>query len=209
MLLLHLVSKKDTMKGLLFSIACLVLFSCTKDRFTPKDPVEGEEQLMYFWDFNDANPANISGPTFFVGSNSLNYSGTWDYTDGTLLNAPEGTPAGTSLRLRNPAERFLITLSTKDFEQIKMSFAVMRTSNGAQENQVSYSLDGISFYNAGIEPSKYVVGIDFQIIQIDFSSVQAINNQDQVFIAIDFFNGAENTTGNNRFDNLSFFGKEQ
>jgi hypothetical protein len=182
-----------------------LLSSCTKDRFPIPDNQNnpGEEGVIYFWDFNDGNTVDFGVPIVSSGTSSLSYSGVWDYTDGSLINAPQSSAAGSSLRLRNPAGSFVIQVSTLGFKKIKLSYAVMRTSNGAQENLISYSLDGVNFFDSGIEPSMHSVAIVFELKEVDLSLVNALNNQPQVYVKIDFNMGNTNPTGNNRFDNLT------
>lgn len=195
------------MRLLVVNLTLLIfVFSCTKDRFPPLTPggQPGVESVIYFWDFNDANTASISAPSVFSGSSEMTYSAVWDYSDGTLINALTGTSAGSSLRLRNPAGSFVIRISTLGFEKLKLSYAAMRTNNGAQENLISYSLDGINYFEAGVAPTVHVVGLEFERKEVDFSSINALNNKSQVFIKIDFNLGNTNATGNNRFDNITF-----
>lgn len=188
----------------LLSLVYLVT-ACTKDRFPipdiQNDP--GAEGVIYFWDFNDGNTVDFGVPIVSSGACSLSYSGVWDYTDGSLINASQSSTAGSSLRLRNPAGSFVLQVSTLGYKKIKLSYAVMRTSNGAQENLISYSLDGVNFFDSGIEPSMHLVALDFELKEVDFSTINALNNQPQVFVKIEFNVGHTNPTGNNRFDNLT------
>lgn len=183
-----------------------IIVSCTKDRFIPAtpNPTPGVESMIYFWNFNQSNGPEISLPNFSIGFSEMQYTGVWDYTDGTMLNATEGTTPGNALRLRNPAGIFTIKISTLGYEKLKLSYAVMRTNSGAQENVFSYSLDGVNYYQNGIQPERVVVTTDFELKTVDFSSINALNNQNQVFIKIDFNLGHTNESGNNRFDNLIF-----
>lgn len=189
-----------------FLAISVALVSCTKDRFPPINPggTTGEESTIYFWDFNDGGMTNMSVPVVSIGSYQMTYDGVYDYTDGTLLNAPTGAVAGSSLRLRNPAGAYIIRISTLGYEKLKMSYAVMRTNNGAQETRISYSLDGTNYFQAGVTPDQISVGLEFELVSVDFSTINALNNQAQVFIKFDFHFGNTNATGNNRFDNLVF-----
>ena len=184
----------------------LFIASCTKDRFPPLngDGTTGVESTIYFWDFNDANTQSISSPVVSVGNAQMSYSGVFDYSDGTTLNGIQGTTAGTCLRLRNPAGSYTIKISTLGYEKIKLSYALMRTNNGAQENRISYSTDGINYFQNGISPAITTAGLTFELKEIDFTSVLALNNQNEIFIKIEFHLGNDNPTGNNRFDNVMF-----
>lgn len=190
--------------GLLF-ISSMFL-ACTKDRFSPpsQNPTPEQESVIYFWNFNESNGSNISNPAISLGIGEMQYNGVWDYTDGTLLNSLNGTTPGNSLRLRNPAGAFVIKISTQGYAKLKLSYAVMRTNSGAQENIFSYSLDGINYYENGISPQSISVNLDFEIKTVDFSSINALNNQSEVYIKIDFNLGHTNESGNNRLDNITF-----
>jgi len=192
--------------SILSTLFVLVLLSCTKDRFPPLTPSgePGTESTIYFWDFNTPNAPNISVPVVAVGAAQMTYSGEWDYSDGTTMNGMQGTTAGSSLRLRNPAGTYIIKLSTVGYEKLKLSYATMRTNNGAQETRISYSTDGVNYFQNGVAPASVTVGLEFELKEIDFSSVNALNNQAHVFIKFDFNLGNNNPTGNNRFDNLMF-----
>lgn len=194
------------LKGMLFAGLFFSFLSCTKDRFPPLNPgsTPGVESTIYFWDFNDANTQSISEPVISSGVSQMTYSGVFDYTDGSTINATQGTIAGSALRLRNPAGSYTIKISTLGFEKLKLSYAVMRTNSGAQENRISYSLDGVNYFQNGFDPASETVGLEFELKQFDFSTVPALNNQPEIFIKIDFHLGHDNPTGNNRFDNLMF-----
>lgn len=183
-----------------------ILLACTKDRFTPLSPnqTSGSEGVIYFWNFNESNGLNISNPSIGIASGEMKYDGVWDYADGTLVNSLDGTTPGNSLRLRNPAGDFVIKISTQGYEKLKLSYAAMRTNSGAQENIFSYSLDGVNYYENGIIPQSVSVNLDFEIKTVDFSSINALNNQSEVYIKIDFNLGHTNASGNNRLDNIIF-----
>lgn len=189
-----------------FLLLFVFLFSCTKDRFIPiaPSPTPGQESVIYFWNFNQANGSNMSPPSLGISEAALSYSGLWDYAEGTVLNSLDGTTPGNSLRLRNPAGSFVIKISTEGYEKLKFSYAAMRTNSGAQENIFSYSLDGLNYYQNGISPQSIIVNLEFEIKTIDFSAINALNNQNEVFIKIDFNLGNTNESGNNRIDNLTF-----
>lgn len=182
------------------------LVSCTKDRFviSNPNPNPGVQSIIYYWNFNQANGAEISNPSVGIGSAEMKYSGVWDYAEGTLLNSIDGTTPGNSLRLRNPAGVFTVKISTLGYEKLKLSYAAMRTNSGAQENIFSYSLDGVNYFQIGIEPERVLVTTEFEIKTVDFSAVNALNNQSEVYIKIDFNLGHTNESGNNRFDNITF-----
>lgn len=189
---------------IVFIILIFNCLSCTKDRFPVPEPIAepGIEGDIYFWNFNSISQSGISEPIISIGSSTLMCEGSFDASDGTDLNALEGTPPGSSLRLRNPAGYFLIKISTAGYEKIKMSYAVMRTNSGAQENIISYSIDGIEYSSTGLQESIVNVGLEFSIKSFDFGSVNALNNQNEVYVKISFNIGNTNETGNNRIDNL-------
>lgn len=198
---------------LLFFIAIL-MNSCTKDRF----PAPGEEDnnngnqgnyLMYYWSFNNTSSmANLVTADSAHGNYELSYDAVWDdVSEGSDLNARNNTEAGSALRLRNPAGTFLIKVSTLGYKDLVMKYAVTRTNNGAQENIISYSTNGTNFYTMGLEQNIiHVLPVEYTLHTFDFSAVPSLNNQEQIFIKVEYNLGHTNASGNNRVDNLTVEG---
>ncbi len=170
------------------------------------NPTAAVPELVHYWNFNNnaSLPALIT-PAFTKGGGTLNYTATYDdVTPGSAINARNSDAAGTALRLRNPAGIFYITAPTTGYKNVKLSYAVMRTSSGAQTNTVSYTLDGTSYISTGLTNSSYTPSLepDYLLVQYDFSGITGAANNPNFKIKVEFSNGNTGTSGNNRFDNL-------
>jgi len=195
----------------IFSLALIItLFSsCSKDRDfpdgtfkTPAAPVIGTRQLIHYWNFN--NSTDLLTPSFTIGNASWTYFGVYDVvTDTTTLNARNGDVAGTALRLRNPSGSFVLSLPTNGYQNIIFSYVVKRTTNGAAMNVLSYSTDGTSFITDGLQPNINNVDTNWSVYSYDFTSIKKANNNASFMIKIDFAIGSSNTSGNDRFDNIT------
>lgn len=203
------------MKFLFFTLITGALVSCTKDRFpTPNDPNDtnpnSENTLLYYWSFNNSSSmANVITADVSQGTYELSYDAVWDdVSEGSDMNARNNAVAGSALRLRNPAGTFIIKVSTLGHKDIVMKYAVTRTNNGAQENIISYSVNGTDFYTLGLENNIVTVqAVEFSLCSFDFSAVPSLNNQENIYIKIEYNLGNTNPSGNNRVDNLTFEGK--
>jgi hypothetical protein len=179
--------------------------------------VEPSGSLLYYWHFN-----TLDTP---VGVTSINadYSlvagviGKFDYTNpivgeqdmdafdtGTLLNAQMGEGSGKSVRVRNPS-----TNRTLDFyvptnlaSGITFTYAVQRSAQGMSENVFSYSIDGTNFITDGLVQNVVTVTTSFVVYSIDFTGIEAVNDNPNFRVRI-AFNGNTTTTGNNRMDNIT------
>ncbi|MCX6209025.1 MAG: hypothetical protein NTZ59_05850, partial [Bacteroidetes bacterium] len=195
----------------IFSLFIIVglLNACSKDRDfpdgtfkTPSAPVLGTRQLIHYWNFN--NSTDLLTPTYTIGGGTWNYSGVSDaVTDTTTLNARNGDAAGSALRLRNPAGSFVLSLPTNGYQNIIFSYVVKRTTNGAAMNVLSYSTDGTSFITDGLQPNINNVDTNWSVYSYDFTSIKKANNNASFMIKIDFAIGSSNTSGNDRFDNIT------
>jgi len=208
-----------------------VSISCTKDRLIVEVPVEvpcecndlpSGVQLMHYWNFNDSDePENIFAPSYSVSEGSMMYfdaDGALDYcdgatvtcwetvNDGTSINIRNNEEEGLALRLRNPGSYLEIQASTVGFENIILRYATRRTGSGAQVQQIFYATDGSNFLNSGIAESELQVNEDWELKQIDFGAIGAVNNNPDLKIRIVFAEGNTNDSGNNRFDNLTLDG---
>jgi hypothetical protein len=200
----------------LFSLTLFILLfsACSKDRDFPSStfqnaglPIIGTRTLIHYWNFN--NSSDLVTPTKTIGG------GTWDYStanggyfdsvsDSTTLNARNGDIAGTALRLRNPAGSFILSLPTNGYQNILFSYAVKSTSNGAQLNVVSYSIDGINFTTDGLQPNiNNVSSAGWNVYSYNLSNIKKVNNNASFKIKIDFAVGNNNASGNDRFDNIT------
>lgn len=200
-----------------FSLAILstiLVVSCTKDRFP--DPEETNnpggnsgEALMYYWSFNNTSSIqNLIAADISVGTCELSYNAVWDdVSEGSDMNIRNGAAAGSALRLRNPAGDFVIKVSTVGYKNLVMKYAVTRTGNGAQENIISYSINGTDYFTLGLDQNIVTVQeIEYKLCTFDFSAIPSLNNQPEIFIKVAYNLGNTNPSGNNRVDNLTFEG---
>ncbi len=179
---------------------------------TGSTPTDTSVKLLHYWDFN-ANDviANAVLPTSSIGGASLLYGGAyWDTVQaGSTLNIQNGDAAGNALRLRNPATGpFTMTIPTTGYNNVVLKYAVMRTSSGAASNTLTYSIDGTNFDSTGITQATYSVGTAFQLVTYDFSAISGVSNNPNFKVQINFGNGNTNTSGNDRYDNISVTGKK-
>lgn len=208
-------------------VLATVLFSlsCTKDRNIVKTPiaVDGDRIILNYWDFNDdEEPANIITPVISETSHSISFyqngdelpycdgdsQSCWEsVNDGTLDNAYHSSEAGRALRLRNPCSYLDIHCSTEGYGEIEISYAVKRTGSGAQKNILQYASNGVSFSSLGLIENEFTVEEDYNIIAINLENVPSTNNATNFVFRILFEDGNNNSSGNNRIDNLMITGK--
>jgi hypothetical protein len=108
-------------------------------------------------------------------------------------------------------ELFIIKAPTTGYKKITIAYAVDRTSSGAQNSDVSYSIDGVNFTNTGIVAPSYSPTIDptYSLMTYNLSSIAGVNNNPNFQFKITFSNGNLGTSGNNRFDNITVDGYNQ
>jgi len=209
----------------LLIISIILVSSCTKDRNISKEPVvlQDGQILILYWDFNnDDTSDDIIKPAitetdasiyFFQNSTKLPYcdgdnQSCWEsVNDGTLENAQNNAEAGRALRLRNPSTNLDISASTEGFGEIKMSYAVKRTGSGAQKNIIQYTTDGVSYSSLGLSENEFTITEDYAILELDLTEIAGANNNVDFGVRIIFEDGNNNSSGNNRIDNLTFTGK--
>lgn len=184
-----------------------VLAGCVKDRVTeasvivPSDPVDpGDRELIHYWSFNSGS---LLSPAFTIGNGLIVTGDTYDDTEGTKLNSRNGSDSGKALRIRNPSSYMVIKAPTRGYKSPLLTFAVMRTSNGAQENIIEYTTDGISFTSEGIAGRIVNVTTEWIIYSIDFAAVAAASDNPDFAIRFTFNVGNTNVSGNNRYDNIA------
>lgn len=203
----------------------IILHGCTKDRAINIPPimVDGDRTVLAYWDFNNVQQEDILLPSVQVNTSFLAYlsaSGVLNYCSGanqscyettndfTALNLLEGFQAGTVLRLRNPGDALLLNIDTKDYANIRIDYAARRTGSGAKLNEIFYSVDGTNFLNSGLSEFSFVVEEEWRLITVDLSNIPSVNNNENLRIKIDFADGNNNDSGNNRIDNLLITGQK-
>ncbi len=166
--------------------------------------------LIHYWHFNSLPsgtltqvPADLS----LAGSGNISYPGTgngfMDRIDGTVLNAFDSQTAGRALRVRNPSNTrdLIIHTPSTAHREIKLSFALHRTNNGARQQQLYYSTNGGDNWVELAQP--YAVPINFEVFRFDLSAIDQVNNNANLQFKISFLGEeASGIEGNNRFDNI-------
>ena len=214
------------MKKIILPVLILttIFASCVKDRSITAGTVNNgnvntsSDSLITYWNFN-TDSTSLLTPTYSkVTGATWSYSGAYFDTaqSGTGLNGIGAdtivTQTDASLRLRNPASGpFTLTLPTTGYKNIVLKYAEERTSKGAQSNTIMYSVDGTNFISTALssQASTYTVDTNFAVVSFDFSSDSAVNNNPNFKVQISFSNGSANTTGNDRFDNITLYGVKQ
>ena len=183
------------------------------------DPTQTGDDLIYYWHFNTFdNPEDVTTiaadyKLIQVASPLMTYTGTGERdidsnNEGSEINLHLGETAGRIARVRNPSvnRSLVFDLPTTGYQNIKFDYAVMRTNQGQLKNIVSYSLDGINFTQAGLTTTEFDVLTTFNLVQLDFTAIQGVNNNPNFKVRITFEGNTVASNGNNRFDNITLKG---
>ena len=181
--------------------------------------VTGGEESIYYWHFNTLVTPNdvttIPADFSLIPSAQplLTYTGTGvrdiDVNDtGSDLNLHFNQASGKSARVRNPSDgrSLVFDLSTIGYKDIKFAYAVQRTNQGQLINHISYSTDGVNYTQANLSQTSFNVGTDFSLVEVDFSSITAVDNNPNFKVKITFEGNTTAANGNNRFDNITLKG---
>jgi hypothetical protein len=179
--------------------------------------ITSQEKLIHYWHFN-----NLSGDdTLLVVTSDysagefgeISYPGTGTgymdiVNDGTQLNRKTNILPENGLRVRNPSDTRELVLSTPStgFDNLVLTFAVKRTSNGAWNQTLFASSDMGENWTQVAE--TFVIEDDWHRVSFDLSGFPELNDNPGMMLKIGF--GGENaggTSGNNRFDNISLTGE--
>ncbi|MEE4177724.1 MAG: CotH kinase family protein [Bacteroides sp.] len=173
-----------------------------------------DKALIHYWHFNnlpDEVFTQVTADVSLVGNGLITYPGTgdgyMDQTDGSLLNGRLNQPAGYGLRVRNPSNtrELILAAPSTGYRDLVLTFAVHRTNNGAQEEQLYYSADGGSNWIA--LGDAYNIQLNYEIKTFDLSGIAAVNNNPTLRFRILFTDeAAAGIEGNNRFDNITLEG---
>ena len=179
------------------------------------------QTLIDYWNFNCDSLVAFTPTTQVLAGAGLSYTGaSYDSVQqGTTLNA-QGldvtlNSSSAALRLRNPAGPFTLSLPTTGFKNIVLKYAEQRTKQGSKSNIVTYSVNGgttwintasASSATYNVDSTDSLTAIPYQLETFDFSSDALVNNNTNFKVQINFANGNTNTSGNNRFDNITVFG---
>ena len=168
-------------------------------------------ELVHYWHFNELPAGNLD--TIWADQSGgkgayLHYPGSGAgyldrVNDGSLINAQPGQTAGYALRVRNPADSraLLLKADMRYHRNLKLSYAVTRTNNGAAFQQLDYRTSDSSAWQQ--LPLIVEVKDSFQLVEIDLGPYAELNHQAQLSIRVRFVGpAAANSSGNNRFDNV-------
>lgn len=170
------------------------------------------ETLVHYWNFNETE--NLLVPTFTLLTAGIHpelpTGGDSEITFATgqgfaAENARFGDEAGAHLRVNYPLNVSLtFDLPTTGFSEIKFSYETRRSGQGAGKQIIEYSPDGISFITFS---EQIIRDDDPELIVLNFTEIEAVNNNPGFKIRIRFEQGEGGTAGNNRFDNVTLEGK--
>lgn len=180
-----------------------------------------EQDLIYYWHFNNldadadeiVSPIQVDEHLIFRTPNVI-YEGVGAgyldaYSPGSNLNLQMDEPAGLALRVRNPSidRALVIELPSDQSEDLLLMYDVHRSGSGMLFQDISYSIDGENFIKDGLSDILYEISTDYQTIVIDFSEIAEVNDNRDFKVRIEFEGNIDQNNGNNRFDNITLFGK--
>jgi len=196
------------------TLAGLGLAACVEDAVLAPPPPNPAE-VVHYWHFN-ALPAGtltaVAADVSTLGGAEITYPGTGaGYMDqvspGSDLNAEVGTVAGLGLRPRNPANtrELIIVAPSTGYEDLELSWAVQRSSAGAAQEEVFYSVNGGTTWVA--VGGVFAVSETWEVMTIDLAPIAAVDNLAGLRFRILFTGaGADGASGNHRIDNLKITG---
>ncbi len=168
------------------------------------------------WNFNTDPPASSSDNwTAPIASDSGTGSITYTFANATSFagstnNAAFGDAAGGSFapvagtNQVNNGEEFVMTVDTSGRENIVMTYATRGTSTGFTTQGIYYSVDdGANFILFDTLTGMNVA--TWSVQTMDFSTITGANDNSSFMVKI-IVDGATSDSGNNRFDNILFFG---
>ncbi len=188
----------------------------------------GTLELVHYWHFNDEEMSeesevftdySVNG----VAAGFITYPGDGGEMDfrshregdevsnyNLRMNQPEDD--GSVLRLRNPAvnRELHIAIPTTGYKDLVLTYATSRTENGNQSQQLQVSADGGASWT-DVQDPYYVnslrEGEGWSERRVILSGNSEINNNPNTMFRILFIGeGNDNSSGNNRLDNVSLDG---
>jgi hypothetical protein len=208
---------KRTLLPLLIGLLALSSSACVDDVAAPP-PAPKVSEYIHYWNFNtlptgtltsvNADVSKLSGAVITYPGTGLGYMDNVD--PGSSVNAQQAAPAGLGLRPRNPANtrELIIAAPSTGYEKLVVSFAVMRSSSGAAQEEFYYSANGGTTWT--LVGAAYNIELDYALKSIDLSAITAVNNNANLKFRILFIGEfAAGASGNNRFDNFLIEGVKQ
>lgn len=149
-----------------------------------------------------------NGSSLFSNASSGNEINSFN---GYTLNDPRPTAvAGKCLALVNNSangKKAVFKLSTTGYANVVLTFVVRGTAKGFTNHAWEYSIDGTTFTSFSTGNTADNSAGEALLRTVDFSSVTAINDQENVYIRLTV-DGANDATGNNRLDNIQIKGTQ-
>jgi len=188
-----------------------------------------ERSLIHYWHFNSfaGTVSTVPADYSFVSEAYITYPGRGEgYMDERSHRSKDPVPdlnlkmdetpeKGAVLRVRNPAStrELIIAAPSSCHHNIVLSYATTRTLEGPTHQCLYYSVDsGLSwlracdaYYVPLLDPDAQDYG--YVLKSFDFSGNKQVENNPGLMFKILFMGeGAGNTSGNARFDNMSLEG---
>jgi hypothetical protein len=163
--------------------------------------------LIAYWNFN-ALANNTNNGVFYAPDQGAGLVVLDSWTSegisakmGTTLNALGGDPAGQALGLEgqdNNGASMVYSFNMAGFFDPVLTFAARRNDFGFDSIQASWSTDGVTFtdFGATFSPTTGAFGLH----SLDFSGINALDNELTAFIKLTF-DGATENFGKIRIDN--------
>ncbi|MGY6588014.1 MAG: CotH kinase family protein [Wenzhouxiangella sp.] len=186
--------------------------------------------LIHYWHFNaldDGELESVPADFTLTGDALITYPGQDPDTPAGVmdrrghnasnpvsnfnLRLDQSADDGNVLRVRNPSQDNLLRIDAPStgFRDIVVSFATTRTNNGAEQQAFLFSSDGGNSWTSLGEPYAITALDDDGYLARTFrlhAFDQANDNPDLVFKIRFLGDGADNASGNNRFDNITIEG---
>ncbi len=179
-----------------------------KQRLQWMDQQLGEPySLIHYWNFNEDD---YLIPTYSVNNAGISFTEGADVEiivddgqDFSGLNARNGDPAGNHLRVNNPLNAEIVfEIPSLNYQNLIVSYETRRSGSGANQQYISYSLDGEQFYPL----DTLMITETPTLFSFDFDSIAEADNNALLTLKISFgFDETEEggAAGNNRFDNVT------
>jgi hypothetical protein len=184
------------------------------------NPYQSDDTLIHYWHFNHlVTPGDVlsiqADTTIIPGAVPLmTYTGIGQrdmdaVTPGSGWNLHLNEPPGTAVRVRNPSDgrALVFDLPTTNYTDIKFAWSAQRTALGMLRQIVSYTIDGIQFVQTGLDSAEFEISEEYHYFSVDFTGIPGVEHNPDFKIRIDFHGNTQNTSGNNRFDNITLKGR--
>ncbi len=172
------------------------------------------QDVIHYWHFNTADDDSLYSVaadfTLHTTAPSITYREAYaglsqlsrmDDVGGSSINARFGEPDDRGIRPRNPSDsmELIIELPTTGYEDLELSYATERSGSGMLKQVIYTTTDGSTFTQFG---DTVEVNTDYELVQFDFSSLSAANDNPDFAVKMLFFEQNTASNGNNRFDNI-------